>query len=205
MNPIWAIEVRNRMVRATQFVCPRCGMDRTGAELEPQRWFTLLKTPLVPLATLDRVVECDVCMHQCDIGVLEIPTADLLAAYIDDGLRHAVTSVVRAGGTPSDETRAAAVEAVRANGHDYDLERFDADLVGLDDIATAERLHRLIDELTPHGKQSFLHRMAAVGQVDSALTPAQRKALVDIGVALGMSAPHINGVIAVATAEYQNA
>lgn len=205
MNPIWAIEVRNRRVRTTQFVCPRCGMDREGAELEPQRWFTVLTTPLVPLATLARVVECDVCLHQSDIAVLEVPTSDLLAAYIDDGLRHAVTTVVRAGGTPSDETRQAAVAAVMANGHDYDLERFDADLVGLDDIATVERLHRLIDELTPHGKQSFLHRLAAVAQVDGALTAAQRRALVDIGVALGMSAPHINGVIAVATAEFQTA
>lgn len=199
MNHIWTIEVRDRMVRRAPFVCPRCGLDREGAEVEPQRWFTVLHVPIIPLATLDHVVRCDVCEHRTDIGVLEIPTTDLLAAYLDDALRHSVATVVRAGASPTAATLDAAVAVVEADGHDYDLAQLEADLVGLDDTGTRERLSRLRHELTAHGKQSLLHRMAALAQVDGRLAVDQRRALVDIGVALGMPAPHINGVITVAT------
>lgn len=203
MSPIWTIEVRDRMVRQTRFVCPRCGLDRQGAELEPQRWFTVLRLPAIPLATLDHVVRCEMCEHRSDIGVLEIPTTDLLAAYVDDALRHSVVTILRAGSGPTAAARAAAVATVEADGHDYGLDQLEADLVGLDDTGTRDRLARMTDELTAHGKQSFLHRMAALAQVDGELTPDQHRVLVDIGVALGMPAPHINGVITVATLDHQ--
>lgn len=200
MNAIWAIEVRSRSVGRARFVCPRCGVDRDGAELQPQRWCTVLGVPMLPLAMLERVIECDQCGYQCDLGVLEIPTSDVLSAYLSDAVRHSVATIVRAGGIPSAETRAAAVAAVRGEGQEYDDERFDQDLVGLDDIDTTDRLRRLDPELTAHGKQGFLHRMAALAQIDGQLLPAQRRALVEMGVALGMSAPHINGIVAVVDA-----
>lgn len=202
MQSIWAIEVRNRTVDETSFVCPRCGIDRPGTEIEPQRWFSVLRVPLVPLATLDPVIRCKVCSHEAGIGVLDVPTADLLAIYLDEGLRHAAASVVRAGQNPSAPTREEAVQVVASSGRDYDAAEFEADLVGLDDIGTAECLTRLAAELSAHGKQSFLHRMAALAQVDGPMTVLQRRTLVAQGVALGMPAPHINGVIAVATVDH---
>lgn len=201
MKAIWAIEVRDRTVGETTFVCPRCGIDRPGARIEPQRWFTVLRVPLVPLATLDPIVRCGVCAHRSDVGVLDIPTSDLLTVYIDDALRHSAASVVRSGRTPSMATREAAVAIVSTTRREYDLAQFDADLVGLDDIATMDRLKRLAPELSAHGKQGFLHRMAALALVDGEMTVLQRQTLVGLGVALGMPAPHINGVIAVATVE----
>ncbi len=203
MNRIWAIEVRDRMVRPTSFVCPRCGLDRDGAVLAPQRWFTVLQLPVVPLATLDHVVQCHACEYKCDLGVLDIPTSAVLAAYVDEAIRHSIATIARAGRRPSAAMEAAAIDAVTANGHDYDAERFRADLVGLDDIDTADRLHRLAAELSAHGKQAFLHRMAAIAQIDGSMTVGQRRALVDVGAALGMSAPHINGVLAVAGLELE--
>ncbi len=204
MNRIWAIEVRNRTIRNAAFVCPRCGLDRGGAVIEPQRWFTVMELPIVPLATLEQVVRCDECDYRCDLGVLDIPTSEVLAMYLDEALRHSVATIVRAaGGVPSATMQDAAIQTVVANGLGYDADTFRADLVGLDDIDTADRLGRLANELTPHGKQGFLHRMAAVAQVDGSMTVRQLRALVDMGVALRMPAPHINGVVAVATLQLE--
>jgi 16S rRNA A1518/A1519 N6-dimethyltransferase RsmA/KsgA/DIM1 with predicted DNA glycosylase/AP lyase activity len=52
--------------------------------------------------------------------------------------------------------------------------------------------------MTAHGKQGFLHRMTAVAMADASITAAQRDAIVEIGCGLGMAAPHINGILAVA-------
>ena len=199
MKPIWSIEVRHRTIQETPFVCPRCGLDRDGSVVEPQRWFTVLHLPLVPLATLEHVVACATCGHQAGLGVLEIPTGDVLAAYLDDAIRHAVATTLRTAEAVSDRHREAAVAIVTADGRAYDTTQLAADLVGLDDIDTADRLRRLAPELTAHGKQAFLHRMAALARSDGPMSEAQQRALVDMGVALQMSAPHINGVIAVAT------
>ena len=203
MNRMWGVEVRTRTVTSTQFVCPRCGLDRDGTEVEPQRWFTVLGLPLVPLASLDRMIECNVCAHRCDLGVLEIPTSDVLETYIDDATRHAVATVVRAGTAPgeavSDMVCDAAVAVVISTGHAYDRDQLLGDVTGLDDIDTDAHLHRLEHELTPHGKQGFLHRMATLALVDAPMSAAEQQSIVRMGVALGMSAPHINGVIAIAS------
>jgi hypothetical protein len=204
MSRMWGVEVRIRTVADATYVCPACGLDRDGVEIEPQRWFTVLGLPLIPLATLEPQIECGTCGHRCDVAVLDVPTSDLLGVYLDDALRHAVATIVRAGVGPGGEidrsTHQAAINTIIADGRSYDDQQFEADLTGLDDIDTANRLRRLTDELTAHGKQSFLHRMASIAMADGVLTDRERQSLVEIGVALGMSAPHINGVIAVASA-----
>ena len=205
MSQLWGVNERSRVVDRVTFVCPRCGVDRDGAELMLQRWFHALGVPVIPLAHLDPVIECAVCEHRSDIGVLDIPTATELSNYLEDAMRRAVTAIVRAGGCDDEATRRAAVEVLRAAGHDYDDGSLGDDLRLLGGDGTALSLRRLVDELTPHGKQSFLHRMAAVAQADGSITGAERKVLVDIGVALGMPAPHINGVLAVASIELEAA
>jgi hypothetical protein len=97
-----------------------------------------------------------------------------------------------------DDVADAAVAIIAADGQGYDRDQLASDVTGLDDIDTVTRVRRLDDELTAHGKQSFLHRMASLSLVDGPMTANEQQALVQIGVALGMSAPHINGVIAVA-------
>ncbi len=205
MNQVWGVKVRSRVVERTTFVCPRCGVDRDGSELVRQRWFTVLYVPLVPLAMLEPVIECGACGHQCDLGVLDIPTSDQLSRYLEDAMRRAVATVVRAAGADDVATRTAAVAAMRSAGHDYDDVTLNDDVRMLAGDGAALSLRRLVDELTPHGKQSFLHRMAAVAQADGSLSADERRALVEIGVALGMPAPHINGVLAVATLELEAA
>ena len=207
MVSIWGYEIRSKTLRQTPFVCPRCGLDRDGTEIEPQRWFAVLHIRVIPLATFDRVIQCDTCGHRCDIGVLEIPTTELLAEYLCDAMRHSVIATVRAGIEISDDpdslVRDAAVAAVQATDHDYDDAGLDHDLIELDDNDMGDRLRRLVRELTPHGKQSFLHRMTGIALADGMITPRERRTLIDIGVALGMAPPHINGVLAVATNQYE--
>ena len=98
MSRWYGIDNRDRMIRQTLFVCPRCGCDRDGTEYEPRRWATLLGLPVVPLNAAEHMITCNVCDHRCDMGVLEIPTTEVLAGYLSDATRHGVVAVVRAGG-----------------------------------------------------------------------------------------------------------
>lgn len=206
---MWGYLVHRTTLRHTPFVCARCGVDRVGSEIEPQRWFGLFGHRVLPLATHDRYIECDTCAHHCDVGALEIPTTEELARLLYEGTRHAVVSVVRASTPlaedPSPKVVQAAIVAMRDAEQGYDELRLRRDLAKLPSGETSERLSLLVAELTPHGKQGFLRRISEITVADGPITEFERRAVHDIGMALGMAAPHINGVVAVAALQFETA
>ena len=46
---VFSIDVRQRITRAVELVCPRCGLDRSGVEVVPVRWVCAFGQPVVPL------------------------------------------------------------------------------------------------------------------------------------------------------------
>ena len=211
MRRLWGVEVRPRAVRQTEYVCPRCGLDRSGSEVEPQRWFTLAGLPVIPLATMENEIVCDTCGHRSDLGVLEIPTTDQLTSYLETAVRCSIAFVVRSGRTNAFDFNidasvvSFAIAVMAADGHAYDEKQLRDDVARFDDDDARASLRRLAAELTQQGKQGFLHRMAAVALADGSINAREHRALAEIGGALGMSAPHINGILAVASLEYQAA
>lgn len=195
------IVIRTKPLRPVEFVCPQCGVDRTGNVVDQRRWMSVLGIPLVPLAVLDPMVECSACAHRSGIGVLTVPTSSTLGDLLAQALRHAIASVLRAGDSaaaPTAEVERRAVAIMRNAGFDYDRFDLDRDLAHLHDAGTTPMMLPLADELTAHGKQGLLHRLYGLAAAAGEPNRAQRDVLVRIGVALGMAAPHINGVLAVA-------
>lgn len=195
------IAIRTKPVRDVDFVCPQCGVDRTGAVVDRRRWLVVLGVPAVPLAVLDPMVRCDACGHTCGVGVLTVPTSEALGVLLEQALRHAIASVLRAGDAGSAtgaEAERHAVVIMRNAGFHYDRFDLDRDLALLRDEGTAPMMRPLADEMTPHGKQALVHRLYGLAATTGEPTRAQRDVIVRIGVALGMAAPHINGVLAVA-------
>jgi hypothetical protein len=198
---IFSIEVRRRAIRSVEFVCPHCGLDRTGAEATPTRYAHVLGVPLIRLGELDAIVVCDDCQRACDVGVLDVPTTTQLSSLLEAATIAGAVTVVRAAGNRSNAGIAhRAVAVLREAGYQYDAQQLARDVATVGDATAKARLERLQHELTPHGKQGFLHRMSAIAMADGALTARQRDALVGIGCALAMAAPHINGILAVAAA-----
>jgi tellurite resistance protein len=104
-----------------------------------------------------------------------------------------------------DDVRAAAVEVMISAGQVYDSDMFDHDCRTLIDADTDMCLRLLRDELSGHGKQTFLNRMIAVAHADGDLTVPEQRTLITIGASLGMAAPHINGILATAVKRHQSA
>lgn len=195
------ITIRTSPIRSVAFVCPHCGVDRDGDVVDRRRWLTLGRLTVLPLGRLDPMVECGTCGQCSGLVVLNVPTSNQLEEMLGVALRHAVTSVIRAGrgvGPPNDEVDRYAVSVVRSAGFTYDRFDLDDDLRQLRDTGTVPFVRSLADELTLHGKQSMLHRLHTLATTDGPLRPAQREVLVRIGVALGMGPAYINGIIAVA-------
>src|SRR5680860_1410472 len=92
---IFSIGVRRRTVRSVELVCPRCGMDRTGAETVVSRWACVLGVPLVPLAEHDPEITCDGCGHSSDLGVLDVPTTAQLSTLLREATVGALVLAVR--------------------------------------------------------------------------------------------------------------
>lgn len=211
MKRLWGVEVRPRAVRQTEYVCPRCGLDRSGSEVEPQRWFALAGLPVIPLGTMPNEIMCDTCGHRSDLGVLEIPTTNQLTSYLETAVRCSIAFVVRSGRANAFDFNidasviSYAIAVMAADGHTYDEAQLREDVAQFDDDDARSSLGRLSAEFTSHGMQSFLHRMATVALSDGPMNAREHRSLAEIGSTLGMSAPHINGILAVAALEYQAA
>jgi len=203
------VGVRAKRISQVEFVCPRCGVDRSGAVVEQQRWYHVVGVPVVPLATLDSAVHCDTCGHRAGLSVLEVLTATALTECLATAIRYAAAAMVKASVADGDGITIDMLDEVfdlmLVSGYEYDEMTLAADLADVDDAALTAVLQPLIEELTPHGKQGFLHKMVAIALADGALTRHEQLTLVQVGAALGMAAPHINGVLASAVTQYQAA
>ena len=138
------------LFRLVEFVCPRCGDERTGAHVDGDDGVTY--------------VECCECRHEFDHTVLRVPTRARLERWRDDAVLHGTTALQCADGV---------------HGCSY--------------LAEAS-CRRLAAELTPIGKTRLLDEL--VRAVGGEPTPAQRAVLVELGVALGLTAPVINAYLA---------
>lgn len=208
MRSIWGVVVRKRTICHTDFVCPRCGVDRVGNHVEPQRWFVVAGVAVIPLATLPGEVVCETCGHTADVSVLDVPTTAQLAELLEMAVRSSIAVILRSV-FDGDRIGAGASHVARsimaAEGHVCDEAQLIRDMTDLDVNHARASLSRLIAELTPHGKQAFLHRIASIALADGPMNEPQRQVLQEIGVALGMSAPNVNGVITMAELETEAA
>jgi transcription elongation factor Elf1 len=205
-SKIHGVEIRTKPIRDVEFVCPKCGADRVGTVVSQQRWYTIGGLPTVPLATLDEAVDCTTCRHRSSIGALDVLTAEALIRCLEAAMREAVACVVRASMSTcgvASEVLDEVFDVMLASGYEYDEKELLASLRCDDSDRLESALRPLVDEMTSYGKQGFLHRMIAIALADGPLTRVEQQALVRIGVALGMAAPHINGVLATATIQYQ--
>lgn len=72
------------LFRLVDFVCPRCGDERTGAHVDGDDGVTY--------------VECDDCGGELDSSVLRTPTRARLAGWRDDAVLHGNTALQCADG-----------------------------------------------------------------------------------------------------------
>jgi hypothetical protein len=208
MSKLTSIVIRAKVRARTELVCPRCGVDRDGHVVDQQRWGCVLGLPLVRMARLDPMIECTECKYQAGMCVLEIPTAAVLAERLESAMRSAMATMVRAADGPTGHDLDLTDDVVRTMqqaGYEYDARMLADDIANTDDIETSARLRLLIDDLTPHGKQGFLHRMIAIALTDGPITTNERRAIERMGSALGMARPHLIGVIGTASQPFQPA
>ncbi len=194
------VATRQRAVRKLEFVCPRCGLDRAGGEVTVRRWWHVAGVPVLPLGEPYPAVVCDTCHHRYDIDVLEIPTTADLVWVLEAATVAAMVALVAA--TPLDREDGVLVRAIETlvdNGFDYDHDRLAHAIAALGSDNGAAQIRRLRHELTSHGKQGLLHRLTTVVMDDGTITSTQRDALIGIGRQLGLSAVHVNGMLAVAS------
>ena len=88
-------------------------------------------------------------------------------------MRYATASMVKASIADGDGITTEMLDEIFdlmiVSGYEYDELTLAADLSAIDESALAGALRPLIEELTPHGKQGFLHRMVAIALADGAL------------------------------------
>ena len=195
---IYGFKVRYKTLMTGTFFCPRCGGDRPYERRMARRWFHLYYIPLIPAKELGEHIKCGSCGTNFRDSVLARPTSGQLSAILVDAVRGLAVHVLRAGSTESPASRAVAVAEVQRAG----LAAYaDADLtadLGVVPGDISGLLAGLGPQLAEPGKEALVNAAARIALADGPLTDLERQVVVSAGAALGMTAAHTAGVIAVA-------
>ena len=178
--------------------CHRCGGDRVYRRCTGRRWIHVLYIPLIPLDRIAEHVQCKTCGTRYRTEVLCMPTAAQMQATLPAGSVAAVTTMLRAGDADSGLARSRAIDVVRASGRsDYDDAALTADLAaaGATGPDISGQLATLACQLVMPAQEWFLADAVRVGLADGPLSEAEREAVQQIAVHLGMTAAQAHGVI----------
>jgi hypothetical protein len=188
-----------RMAEGT-FFCPKCGADRSYLLEQIRQWFTFFFVPIFPTGRpLGEHVRCTTCNTRFRPEILSTPTSAQLTAGLAAAMRVATVAVVKAGDQHDGSARVAAVAAIMQSGTtDYSDAQLQHDIDAGDVSALPAYLNPLANGLTLQGKENFVATLVEVAKADGPLTADERGVVGGVGAALGLSAAHLEGIMATA-------
>jgi hypothetical protein len=77
---IWGSTGKEKVIGTSDFFCPRCRTDVSGAHVRVSRYFTLYFIPLFPTSTLGEYLRCDECEGEFNMSVRELTRTHVEAA-----------------------------------------------------------------------------------------------------------------------------
>jgi hypothetical protein len=193
---IFGLRVFYRTIAQGTFHCRRCGGDRQYRHRAGRRWFTLFFIPVIPLNSVGEHVQCTTCRTKYVTDVLSQPTTTQMQEALPEGMRAAVSAMLRSGDPASQVSRQRAIEAVVGAGMSgYTEAMLNADLTQpFDSIRPA--LNRVGAQLTVQAKEWYLAEVIRIALADGPLTDGERQAALAIGLDLGMTQAQVLGVVA---------
>jgi len=193
---IWGFKARYKTLETGRFFCPHEGGDRGYRRVEARKWFTLFFLPLIPLKVLGESVECESCERSYNESVLTMPTAAQMRDNLADAMRQAVVSMITADGVVDEAEKRAGFEVMqRFSDTPYTMDDLENDLRELKHGDPASGIGRIAGMLNEHGKESLLAACLEIVFADGTFDESELEKVTQAGVALGMSAAHVKGVI----------
>ncbi|WP_194897468.1 zinc-ribbon domain-containing protein [Catenulispora pinisilvae] len=193
---IWGWKTVFRVIGSGVFSCPACGADRNYERRKAQRFFTLFFIPLIPLKVVGEFVRCTYCKNDFQASVLSRPTAAQFTDLLQNSVRGVMVNVLRRGAWDHPAARAAAVqEIVTAGAVGYAEPNLAQDMqVVPDDLS--QMLAALAQQLPDPGREALVTGAARVAAADGPIQPAERAIIDAVGASLGLSQPHVAGIVA---------
>lgn len=192
---LWGWTSRRTTLQEGVFHSPAAGCGAPYRLIEERRWPTVLFVPMIPFVVRTVFVECQLTGARFDPRVLDQLSDDRFVELLPSAVRAAVAAVALADDVVTDDERRVALAVIREFVPDYDVVDFEADLEDVGIAPLEKWLARLSLSLNEHGKERILVCVAHVMSADGAPKERTVREVRLVGLALGMSVAHIQGVI----------
>lgn len=196
---IYGTKHTTKTLQQGEFYCPHCSKRRPYVMARKKRWFHIYWIPMIPMQELPSYVECNVCKNAWQPRILELdPEADRKAAnqQIRHGIACLLATVASTARLSSSRTEAEIASALTeltgeaSSAEEANRLMAEAAAEGKDAEAHAKDLANLLSD---RGRELVLRAVVRLANLEGAASPGT---MTPIGLGLGMSAAHVNGVIA---------
>ncbi|GLS43028.1 hypothetical protein [Methylobacterium brachythecii] len=192
---IWGSYVMNKELKTGEFYCPHCSNPRSFIHKLPRRWGHLYWIPLIPMDKYDSYIECQTCKKTYNEQVLDHdPRRDKAAAETN---LSALIGQIMIHVAHAQKTELSAPSITMTIKDVLGLETLSPQAeetyaVPMDKNAMLDLVREHAGLLTAKGQEIVL--VKSVGAIP--LTPEVGRLVGEIGAAMGMTASHVNGVLA---------
>ncbi|MCE4225508.1 hypothetical protein HCU64_17280 [Methylobacterium sp. C25] len=192
---IWGSYAMNKKLKTGEFYCPHCSNPRNFVHKRPRRWGHLYWIPLILMDTYDSYIECQACKKTFNEQVLDHDPRRAKAAAETN--LSALIGQVMIHVAHAQKTELSAPSIAMTIKDVLGLEKLppraeETFAVPMDKTAMLDLVREHAGLLTAKGQEIVL--VKSVGAIP--LTPEVSGLVGEIGAAMGMTASHVNGVLA---------
>ncbi|MDH3730351.1 MAG: TerB family tellurite resistance protein [Acidimicrobiia bacterium] len=193
---VWGWKARYKTLGEGMFHCPHDGGDRAYRLRQARRWFTFFWIPIIPLKVLGEFIECTSCQSAYDEKVLTMPTSAQIMDNLANATRQAVVSMITADGVVDESEKRVGFEIMqRYSDTPYTMSDLEEDIRNRKHGDLALRLGEVAGMLNEQGKENLLAACLEIAAADGSIDESELNEVRKAGLALGMSANHVKGVI----------
>lgn len=180
------------------FHCPRCGPQRSYSHKQVKTWFTLYFIPCIPLGAAGEYIECNHCAGAFGVEAMHYNPAAERQKTVDEIKRILVLAAMHAGPMTDDRYFSLRSAIAGFSAEDCSLQSLQHE-VAMATHAQAQMVpyvRYVAEGITDEGKNAILSMAFFSLNSAGGLGPREEQTLNDLGVALGMAPPLIQGSIA---------
>ncbi len=183
------------------FNCPGCRSSQNYGHKKVRRFFTLYFIPVIPLKELGEYVECESCKDTYHTRVL-MHTSPTSAQEFEAEYHRAITKVMihvlLADGVINDtevDMVCRIYQQLTRNEIDRNLILTEINRIQNSNENFHGALQSLQGSLNDRGKELVLVSALHVAMADGEFQQAEKQMIQSIGIAMGMTPSHVNGVV----------
>ena len=178
------------------FYCPNCQADRLYTLKERKRMGHIYWIPLIPLGSVGKFVECNVCKDSFHEDAQYMETNANIENKLSMAIKSALSAVILADKvTDKSELSMGSAMITEFTNENISVEELEEDLNNVDINDLSQTLAEISPHLSEQGKVGIIQKCVLMSIADGELDDSELETIKNIAIGLEIPPQYVQGII----------